>query len=330
MHRPQSRFAIAILAFAPLFLKRSWRHAEVLLTGAILAPGTRTVASVLRIAGLARERRFVNYHRVLNRAAWCPRAGARLLLALLVAAFVRIPVIAIGWGPGSSAVLVLTITLLDPCRLSHHAAARTRWRSRSWLARPYMLRFSSFNRLICPSTGPVLQGSTTAASTASWSRQMPRTKAFNSVPLALDSQSSNRVARSLLALSLTRVAKLAASSPAQARSGASFAKWARNMLSCASSLSDAVANNLAQRRLDGAGHAAVVITHPPCGGSASLMQCADAAERAGAVEPGRVDRVGAAASAARDDLAHVVQAAVHGSQGAARAGQAWRGQAVTL
>ena len=87
MHRLQSRFAIAILAFAPLFLKRSWRHAEVLLTGAILAPGTRTVASVLRIAGLARERRFVNYHRVLNRAAWCPRAGARLLLALLVAAF---------------------------------------------------------------------------------------------------------------------------------------------------------------------------------------------------------------------------------------------------
>ena len=98
MHRLQSRFAIAILAFAPLFLKRSWRHAEVLLTGAILAPGTRTVASVLRIAGLARERRLVNYHCVLNRAAWCPRAGARLLLALLVAAFVRIPVIAIGWS----------------------------------------------------------------------------------------------------------------------------------------------------------------------------------------------------------------------------------------
>ena len=88
MPRLPSRFAAVILTFAPLFLQRSWRHASMLLTGAILAPGRRTVASVLRITGLARERRFVNYHRVLNRAAWCPRAASRLLLGLLVAAFV--------------------------------------------------------------------------------------------------------------------------------------------------------------------------------------------------------------------------------------------------
>ena len=87
MPRLPSRFAAVIIAFAPLFLQRSWRHAKVLLTGAILAPGGRTVTSILRITGLARERRFVNYHRVLNRAAWCPRAAARLLLGLLVAAF---------------------------------------------------------------------------------------------------------------------------------------------------------------------------------------------------------------------------------------------------
>ena len=82
-----SRFAAVILNFAPLFLQRSWRHAEVLLTGAILVPGQRTVTSVLRIMGLRQERRFVNYHRVLNRAAWCPRAASRILLGLLVAAF---------------------------------------------------------------------------------------------------------------------------------------------------------------------------------------------------------------------------------------------------
>jgi hypothetical protein len=52
-----SRFAAVIIAFAPLFLQRSWRHAEVLLTGAILAPGRCTVTSILRISGLARERR---------------------------------------------------------------------------------------------------------------------------------------------------------------------------------------------------------------------------------------------------------------------------------
>jgi DDE superfamily endonuclease len=83
-----ARFAAVILAFAPLFVHRSWRHARVLLIGAILTPGRRTVASVLRIMGRARERRFVNYHRVLSRAAWCPRAGARILLELLLDAFV--------------------------------------------------------------------------------------------------------------------------------------------------------------------------------------------------------------------------------------------------
>jgi len=86
LHLP-SRFAGVILSFAPLFLQRSWRHAEVLLTGAILVPGQRTVTSILRIMGLRQERRFVNYHRVLNRAAWCPRAASRTLLGLLVAAF---------------------------------------------------------------------------------------------------------------------------------------------------------------------------------------------------------------------------------------------------
>src|ERR687895_1999533 len=89
MLRLPSRFAAVILSFAPVFLQqRTWCHAEVLLIGAILAPGRRTVTSILRITGLARERRFVNYHRVLNRAAWSGRAGARVLLGLLLDAFV--------------------------------------------------------------------------------------------------------------------------------------------------------------------------------------------------------------------------------------------------
>jgi hypothetical protein len=82
------RFATVILNFAPLFFQRSWRHAEMLVLGAILAPGTRTVASLLRITGLAQERHFVNYHRVLNRAVWSPRAAACILFRLLLAAFV--------------------------------------------------------------------------------------------------------------------------------------------------------------------------------------------------------------------------------------------------
>ena len=65
LHLPP-RFAAVILSFAPLFFQRSWQHAEVLLIGAILAPGKRTVTSLLQISGLAQERRFVNYHRVLR------------------------------------------------------------------------------------------------------------------------------------------------------------------------------------------------------------------------------------------------------------------------
>ena len=88
MPRLPARFAAVILCFAPLLSERSWRRAEVLLIGAILAPGRRTVTGILRVAGLARERRFTNYHRVLNRAAWSSgRAAARVLLGLLLDAF---------------------------------------------------------------------------------------------------------------------------------------------------------------------------------------------------------------------------------------------------
>src|SRR3954447_6404481 len=87
MLRLPPRFATIILCFAPLFFQGSWRHAEMLLIGAILTPGRRTVTSILRITGLGQERRFVNFHRVLNRAAWSGRAAARVLLGLLLDAF---------------------------------------------------------------------------------------------------------------------------------------------------------------------------------------------------------------------------------------------------
>ena len=79
-----ARFAEIILAFAPLFVHRSWRHVQVLLIGAILTPARRTVTSVLRILGRAQEPRFVNVHRILSRAVWCPRCGSRVLLGMLI------------------------------------------------------------------------------------------------------------------------------------------------------------------------------------------------------------------------------------------------------
>jgi hypothetical protein len=80
---------IQVLApFAPLFSKSVWQHVQVLLMGAILAPGKRTVASALRAVSLEDERRFCRYHRVLNRAVWSSREASRVLLGLLVEAFV--------------------------------------------------------------------------------------------------------------------------------------------------------------------------------------------------------------------------------------------------
>jgi len=77
-----------IQAFAPHFSNCIWQHARVLLLGAILAPGRRTVTAVLRIMGLSAERQFQAYHRVLNRAAWSSWALSRTLLKLLVQTFV--------------------------------------------------------------------------------------------------------------------------------------------------------------------------------------------------------------------------------------------------
>ena len=79
---------LALAPFAPLFSRRVWLHAQVLFVGAVLTPGPRTVTAALRVMGLALERRFTNYHRVLNRATWSARQGSRILLGLLLTVFV--------------------------------------------------------------------------------------------------------------------------------------------------------------------------------------------------------------------------------------------------
>ena len=80
---------IVLLApFAQLFSERIWLHAQVLVAGAILAPGKRTVSSCLRVMGLAWEFHFTNYHRVLNRAQWSALQASKLRLGVLVRVFV--------------------------------------------------------------------------------------------------------------------------------------------------------------------------------------------------------------------------------------------------
>jgi hypothetical protein len=52
-------FVSFILPFATLFSKRTWHSGLVLLVGAILAPGKRTISAALRVMGLSQERHFL-------------------------------------------------------------------------------------------------------------------------------------------------------------------------------------------------------------------------------------------------------------------------------
>ncbi|MGD0613036.1 MAG: transposase [Anaerolineales bacterium] len=82
-----AEYITILTSFAPVFSRRIWLHVEVLLLGAILAPGQRTVTAVLRVMGLSLERHFENYHRVLSRAVWSSRELSRRLLGLLIEVF---------------------------------------------------------------------------------------------------------------------------------------------------------------------------------------------------------------------------------------------------
>jgi hypothetical protein len=73
-----------LLPFAPVFSRPVWCHVQVLLIGAVLCRGPRTVAAVLRVMGLGHEKRFEKYHRVLSRARWSGLQSSKILLGLLV------------------------------------------------------------------------------------------------------------------------------------------------------------------------------------------------------------------------------------------------------
>jgi hypothetical protein len=82
------RFVSSLAGFRNLFTHPTWSNVLVLLAGAVLAPGRRTVTTALRILGRDRDPDFGTFHRVLNRAAWSSRAAARQLLMLLIKVFV--------------------------------------------------------------------------------------------------------------------------------------------------------------------------------------------------------------------------------------------------
>ena len=82
------KFGVWMEPFSQGFTSPTWQHVLVLVAGAILSPGRRTVAAALRVTGLDQGPCFTNYHRVLNRNRWSSRGVARCLLRLLVSSFV--------------------------------------------------------------------------------------------------------------------------------------------------------------------------------------------------------------------------------------------------
>jgi hypothetical protein len=139
---------------APLCTKRGWHAGPVLLVGAILAPGTRPITAVWRGMGLAPAEPFHPEHRVLTRDVWAARAGARLLLLLLVSR--RAPGRPLGMGLADplarrrGAKLHAQGLYRDPGRSSHRPVVKAsglRWLRRrllvpsTWAKRGWALPF---------------------------------------------------------------------------------------------------------------------------------------------------------------------------------------------
>ena len=141
-------YCTLILAFAPIFSPCMWPHVLVLLVGAILAPGHRTVTAVVRIMGLSHDPHVQNYQRVLNRAKWSSLKASRVVLLLLVQAFAARGPLVFGLDDTSVCVGInthphrierrrgekITATGLyrDPVRSSHSQVVKTssvRWLS---------------------------------------------------------------------------------------------------------------------------------------------------------------------------------------------------------
>jgi hypothetical protein len=79
---------IWLLPFAVMFRQPSWLNAVALAMGALLCLNRRTVCGALRAVDGASDKGFSRFHRFLSRGIWSGLKGARILLGLLLKAFV--------------------------------------------------------------------------------------------------------------------------------------------------------------------------------------------------------------------------------------------------
>ena len=180
-----------LIPFATLFTSptpgrgrgQAWRKAQVLLVGAILTPGQRTVAAALRVMGLSDNQNYARYHEVLNRAVWSSREVARVLLVLLLQQLDR------GDGPlifgidetlerRRGAKIKARAIYRDPVRSSRQQlvkASGLRWISLMWLGHvPWAGRHWALPVLtvLAPSTRYYQQRGRRHKKLTDWARQM--------------------------------------------------------------------------------------------------------------------------------------------------------------
>src|SRR2546430_118450 len=169
--------------FEEAFSERVWQWAKVLLSGAILAPGERTVTAMLRVMGLQHERQFQNYHRVFNRAKWSSRALSHLLLQVLIQIFVPTDApIVVGIDETierrRGAKIAARGIYRDPVRSSKEFFVKTsglRWISLMWLVQiPWAQRIWAlpFLTVLAPSERYHKQRKKRHKTITDWARQM--------------------------------------------------------------------------------------------------------------------------------------------------------------
>jgi hypothetical protein len=131
-----SLLASWLAPFRDCFTALVWQRVLVLVAGAVLAPGQRTVSAALRVMGLADQPSFGRFHEVLSQARWDQRALARRLLIHLLDALLPTGEVVIGiddtierrWGPNIAARGIYR----DPVRSSRGSFVKTsglRWLS---------------------------------------------------------------------------------------------------------------------------------------------------------------------------------------------------------
>ncbi len=177
-----TRLAAWMQPFQSGFTAPTWQHVLVLIVGAILAPGRRTVAAALRVIGLDQDPHFTNYHRVLNRNQWSSRWLARCLLRLLIATFVPTGPVIVGlddtierrWGAKINARGIYR----DPVRSSRShvvKASGLRWLSLMllpqipWAGRVWALPFLT---VLAPSERYARERQQQYKKLTDWGRQM--------------------------------------------------------------------------------------------------------------------------------------------------------------